>query len=474
MAKEDVKLTFDMNFFKKGIKKANKFISSFSKNITNTVNKALYKIPEISNSFKKESKKVEKSSEKSRSTIFETLGKLSLIKDIAGGALNIIKKVLDKIPEIGITFKAVEKIITKNLLWPLRKELIPVLQKILDWTRNNRGMFLKWGGVIVNIFKSIKIVLTAVISLIKSFVKGLTDSLKGFLKFTNKDITEVFNILVFKLTALFVLLEAKLSPVFNFIGEGLGELILIFNDLFKSLEDIGAFETFFEIMKGLTEIVGAATIKTFEIFIENLKLVISAVKGFFKGMGKVEGLNKSWQNFVDIITNLLDLIGKLVSLLSKELTPIFEVLGEVIGKFLGENLKGLLDTLSLISEAISAIVEGFIGLLDDKSMNINKTENKKVTTINDGIIKPNGDIIKTNEKDTILALKNPEKSMLGVLNKNVKEESFEKALKIILEGDIKLNITEGNAVQAGVNFAEGLKGKLRQNLLDEFTLIGER
>ena len=59
------------------------------------------------------------------------------------------------IPEIGQTFNLVSGIVMRNFLFPLRRELVPLLQSILNWTMTHRKVFVEWGSLVANVFRAV-------------------------------------------------------------------------------------------------------------------------------------------------------------------------------------------------------------------------------------------------------------------------------------------------------------------------------
>jgi hypothetical protein len=78
--------------------------------------------------------------------------------------------------------------------------------------------------------------------------------------------------------------------------------------------------------------------------------------------------------------------------------------------------------------------------------------------VQDVVITPGGQIIETSPEDFLFATKNPE-SMAGGVN-----------ITIDMSG-ANFTVTEGNAEQAGMNFAQGLGKQLRNELLDEMERV---
>lgn len=461
MASEDIQLTFDPSVFLSNMDRITQSMENFSRQgieTFNRMNETLENMPNGARETQRQTQKTKNNTKEIALGVKKAFGGLTLLANKLKLGFDIAKKVITSIPEVAMTFKAVGDIIKKNLLWPLRKELIPVLQRLLDWTRNNRAMFVKWGGVIVNIFKSLKVLFKVVFNTLKALTKGLMDSITGLTKFASKDITQTINLLIFKLTALFLVLEAKLTPVFEFLGKELDGITNLFVDFFKSLKDIGALDAFFKILKALAKLIGKSLLITFEQFKISLKLILSLLKGFFKGMSEVEGLTEAWEGFVKAMGRALDLVLLLVRAVGDKLVPVFEFLGKILGVVVGQALKELLGLLTEMTEGIGDLFDFITKKL---------TTGKKTKKVKDAIIRPDGSVIETDPKDTLVALKNPMQSMNQVSN-NVNNTAN------IRDVNVNLNVTEGNAEQTGRNFANGFTKGVRQDLMDSLVLGGER
>jgi len=83
-----------------------------------------------------------------------------------------ISKLMSNIPEIGQTFKIAGDVITRNFLWPLRQQLMPYLQKFLNWVRDHRAMFVRWGAVLVNVFQVVVQGVKSAINILKPFYEA--------------------------------------------------------------------------------------------------------------------------------------------------------------------------------------------------------------------------------------------------------------------------------------------------------------
>ena len=124
-------------------------------------------------------------------------------------------------------------IIQRNLLWPLRKELAPMLQKMLDWVRDHRAMFVRWGGVLVNIFRAVTQVVKGFISMFKAMIEPIANKMKQIFGDTAGGISDVFNIVLFKITAVIMFLQVAFMPIVTKIGEAVAWMIGLWNAYFE-------------------------------------------------------------------------------------------------------------------------------------------------------------------------------------------------------------------------------------------------
>ena len=129
--------------------------------------KVINKMVDTLDVFKNEAlKKMDETSEKSKSSIFGGVLKANLYTEAIKKILSILfsgftafyNKFKEFVPEFTKTFSVASDIFFKNLFWPLRQYLLPYLQKLLDWVRDNRKMFIAWGGVLVNVFNGVNLI----------------------------------------------------------------------------------------------------------------------------------------------------------------------------------------------------------------------------------------------------------------------------------------------------------------------------
>lgn len=204
MPKSDVEFSFNELPFVKGVKAASKALGSMqsrakdvSQGIVNSVGKVV--------------------------------GKLAVLKI----AFESIKSVLNEIPEIGQAFEIAKDIFFKNFLFPLRQFLLPILQDVLDWVRDNRSQFVKWGQIVANAFRVVFQfaqqfwnVLETVFGLIQKVLTGIFGLPPNF--------EDAINVILFKLAAIASFVGELLEPVFQTLSEAFDKL----NPFFESIKNI--------------------------------------------------------------------------------------------------------------------------------------------------------------------------------------------------------------------------------------------
>ena len=410
MAKSDVEFTFDAKGFQDAIN-------------------------HMSGQMEKMNKGMDTGTKKMSGNVAMGIGKFAMIAGAIVGAFKVASSAIQKfVPEIGTTFGIVGKIIGKNLLWPLRQELIPILQKLLNWVAQNRTLFVQFGMVLVNVFKFVKTTFEVLARLFDPIIQRVRNLLKTIFGDTASSITETINIVIFKLTTLMIALESILAPLFEGIGDLLGGVIV-------AVQNFG--------------------------------------KGFIEGFSSVFSPLEELSDYVGTLGTLLTEIGKTLEWLA----PLFKTLGNIIGFGVATSLKimishakaammvltGLMQVLRNPDEAADIVKNTFknIGsMYADAGKDIFKGAKETGSDIkgnftgekvDDAIITKDGKVIKTNPEDNIFATKG---GMGG------------KSIEINIYGPGVLQVTEGNAKQAGSNFAEGVSSKIRDELKTQMVLEG--
>lgn len=279
---EDVQLTFDPSSFINGIKKITEAMNGFEKNT------------------KSKGEQVNKSTGGMSSFM---VAKGMIMANLLMGAFNkVFNFIKSGLPEIGRAWSIASGIIQRNLLWPLRKELAPMLQKMLDWVRDHRAMFVRWGGTLVNIFRVITAVVKGFIAMFKAMFEPIAKKLQEVFGGVAGGISDVFNILLFRLTAIIMYLQVAFMPLMQKVGDTIAWWI-------------GALQNFFD--------------------------------GFMNG---VSGIAGPFEDLLNQFYELLEVLG-----LSNEQTSALYSVFKVLGDFLGTVLY---TAVSALAELIDGLVTG--------------------------------------------------------------------------------------------------------------------
>ena len=288
---DDVVLTFDTRPFENGIKKV-------GQGFTNLEGKVHGVARATSSGFEK--------------AINGMIGKVAVF---AAGFLSI-RKALTFLPEVGRTFQLAGDIFMRNLLWPLRKLLIPMLQKILDWTRDHRKLFVQWGVHIANAFRVVMNIVKMLIELGKTFVQSFINRFEAIFGKVTRSFTDIANIIMFKITAICQFLLILLKPVFDTLGkmfadtaavsvaffkgvmEGVGDIIPVFEDLIGSL---GRLYSIFSLTNGeanklmqISVSIGKSIGGTLRIALETLAQAVDTVALGIQSIGFAAKMAEGW------------------------------------------------------------------------------------------------------------------------------------------------------------------------------------
>ena len=134
-----------------------------------------------------------------------------------GATVGLLAGAIKGIPEIGQSFQIAGDILQRNLLWPLRQALIPVLQDFLNWARENRKAFVKFGQVLANAFEIVKAVVGTVIDVLKSLFETVTSAITNTFGAATRSITDLANLALVKIYAEFTFIKAALAPFAEFV-----------------------------------------------------------------------------------------------------------------------------------------------------------------------------------------------------------------------------------------------------------------
>lgn len=432
MARDDLEFGFDTSFFDKGI---NKVMSGFSA-MENTASK------------------VAKGVNRGLSRVIRRIGVL------AAGFLSV-RKALQNMPEVGQAFGIAKDVFIRNLLFPLRKEIFPLLQRMLDWVRDSRTRFVRWGVTIANIFRSITAGARNIIRTIRNMSENLANFASRIFGDRVRDIEEITNLIIFKFATIIQFATLMFDKLGGFISSIFAstEAQRFFDSFIGFLDKVlefgvGTFQSFFSgITAGLSgsdvaiDKLADAFIRLFNAFgrngfegwnkfVEDLgiftgELIVASIDAFARALdGLVSALenldafrNKDqsfWQNFMDF---------------RERRGPFFDP----------ENLERALQP----PEDITPNIFG-------------RTRN-----VNDAILRPDGTIVETHPDDTLVALKDLGSSLSGLNGSRVEQTTN---VSIDFTG-MQINVQNGG-IEEGQAFAEGLIEQIRDAYNSEFERFG--
>ena len=450
--------------------------------------------------------RIEGNAKKFGSTITGAVNKSvnGLILKVGGliAAFKTAGAVLKEMPEVGQAFGLAKDIFLKNLLWPLRQQVMPLLQKMLDWVRDNRAQFVKWGATVANIFRTVVVVAKTLWEVFKSLVDMVGSAFQKAFNTNFKSFDEFLNVLSFKISAVII-----------FLGMLAKQLVTDFKPAFEWIIEMGASIIDFFLKLGKAWATANENGDSLWTVMDKLKttmtILAEAVESAWKGF-KDGFLSSSITQAMTPLTNIIDTFNRLLSVLglsdTEGLRGAFSGLGFVLGTVLQgaltsvatilDGLVTTLDTLVALFEILqkisqgdwagagkqfAAIGEGWKGFGGRTVTNAtsvipgnkdkpkapgiltgqNKDKPKAPTdSIHDGIVTKGGKVIKTDPQDNIFAAK----KFPGERSDEKKNKALQFPSMNMPIGPFYVTVTEGDAEQAGRNFGNGLAYSFRNNV----------
>jgi len=260
------------------------------------------------------------------------------------------KSIMNNIPEIGKGFKLASEIMSREFFYPIRQLILPYLQKMLDWVRDHRTLFAKWGTAVAD---NLKIVINVVKTLwqsLKDVVEILTNSLQKGLGTSFKTLEEFMRVLQVKIAfmTLFIgdaikALVEKIQPTFSYIIETGAKVLGFFGDLLSSwmkLNDHG--HSLWTVLD-----------KIYVIFDKIIRFIGNAIAGFFEGLLEpLKHIMTPLQHIVDCFDRLLDALGLNDS---SGVRGAFKSIGSILGGGLLTAFYALATVLDTIVSAVMTI-----------------------------------------------------------------------------------------------------------------------
>jgi hypothetical protein len=396
----------------------------------------------------------------------------------------------------------------KEFFFPIRQQIMPYLQKMLDWVRDHRALFAKWGQAVADALKIVIDVGKTLWNTLKDVVKILTDSLQKGLGTSFKSLDEFISVLQVKIAFVTMLIGdaikimfEKISPTLEFIIEKGSEILKFFVSLASSWLSLN----------GNGSSLVTVLDKVYNIFDKIVHIIGDSLIGFLDGLiPPLKNLITPIDNVADSFLRLLNIFGEdensglrnvfkwLGNLTGNVLVIAFEELAWAIdtvvvgvqtlaqsGKLLvdlfsgnwsklGEDWENMKNVFKGYGERTSATgqrqVNAFASMFGHNEETYKKmykdmygtTQDEELANIlgiDDGIITKQGQVIKLNPEDNIYAFKNAD-TIKHLLNKgvdkqllgNIEEPKLETPTRSIsapMNMVFNVTVTEGNAQAVG-------------------------
>lgn len=455
---EDLTFTFDTEPFKKGIDAVSKGMQGLKTSTT----------------------KVAKGIARGLTKVALKIGGLFV-------AFKGIKGMLKSMPEIGESFGIAKDIFLKNFLYPLRKQVMPLLQKLLDWVRDNRTTFVKWGQTLANIF-------TSIVSGVKRVIGFASKLVEGFIGFSNaifgtqiRNVQDLFNLISFKFAAIITFI----TGIIDTIRVSMSDSDSIFGNILSNVK--GIVDNIVTLAKNLFSANGDGNslVTVFKSIAETAGIIFEKVTGFVKSF--LDGFVPAVKNLATPLQGIVEKIQEIFSnILGGErgdrIKKLFEVIGNTLGVILVQAFKAVEQIIKWMEPIIYGLMDVLLSVTEVLFPSIKKAREEKeqlamvremftpeqarfvlkqiesgeatvhpgvedalrVIAVEDALITKKGDVVKFNPNDNIMAFQG---DMPG------------KSFNINIPTTV---IVENGTVEEGRNVAIGIMDELERQFNMEY------
>lgn len=322
----DVAFTFDPSQILQGVRRINQSMSGMTRQIT-------------------------RGAQNMAKSVRQGVLRAAAVFGLLTAGFRALRNAIQRMPEVGQAFGIAREIIMKNLLWPLRKELMPLLQRMLDWVKENRARFVAWGQVVANVFRVIVEFVRKAIDFVKQLFERIQVLFKSIFGDGTQELADLMNLLL-----------AKFAVIAEFVGGMLSGLV---DWLVAIIERYGpgVIQQFREVIGFLVRIVQEYGPMLLDLF-NNLFLksgVIGAawelIQQVFETVVQIAGelLRGFNENSLAIGKNIRDIINHVRELVKAWTDPNADgysllTLARTIGEYFGQ-----------ILEHATSLIEAFTG-----------------------------------------------------------------------------------------------------------------
>jgi hypothetical protein len=450
-------------------------------------------------------------------SMFWALAKVELLKTAFRAAFRTIKSMGQYIPELGKSFGIMREIIFKNLLWPLRQELAPMLQNMLDWVRDNRALFLRFGEALAGAFRGAVMMARYLWTVLNNLVQVIRPYLERVFGDMTGGIAEMVDLVLAKIAVIATFVGRLLAPVVATItdiveyllprlADGLWSAVQAFirgmGDIGEPLRNIGT-----QIATFVTNLLEANEAgNSVRTVFARISEIAGQIVGFVADMassfltGFVPAISQAMTPLQEIFNSIGEAIERWFTgeEAQAKWARAFEIMGDVVGttimvalEMVATAIDGIIAAIDFAMSAAAALGDrmraareargreegdGLFGgrgpgeLLSDYTQWLARGSlagglfrsimgSAGARDENDFIITKRGEVVSTHPDDTIIGTKNPER--LGRV-----------ATEVTQNVNVQLTVTEGSARRAGEEFAAGMTRGMRLGILDSMVAEG--
>lgn len=371
-----------------------------------------------------------------------TAGIMGAVRRVAalGAAFLGVRAVIRAMPEVGQAFGIAKDIVMRNLLFPLRREVMPLLQKMLDWVRDHRAMFARWGQMIAGVFRTAVLIVKTFLGLVGQIGKALFGNMDRF--------ERSLNIFLFKVSLTAQYIADLLAPLIATLGKVAEFVKVLSGEFLKGLGSglSGAIPAIKTIIKQIDRLVDA---------IVKLDEKTGIISKTFEALGRVLGETVMVALFAIQLT-----LEALIAGIERLPVAVMKLRAFVSGdKALKAEADAMAKDLNIAqAERFEALFEGmgkyFAGQGQEwaewwKGLG-------QPRKVKDVIITRRGEVVETAPEDTITATRGA-----GGLG-----------MRITVTNYFNVAVTEGDAEAAGAAFGAGVSRGLRERVMEDLSRVG--
>jgi hypothetical protein len=299
-----------------------------------------------------------------------------------------------QVPAVSMAFQNAGRVIQANLIWPIMKDLLPLLQKLTKWVRENRLNFARFGVFLKNVFRTVGAVIKGVFKGIQTFTDAFFKSI-GAGRLTFQRFIDFMQLMLLKVAVFFITLQMLMQPaiesigrllgaiwknavmpfVSGFVGAFLDKVLPVFGKLKNLIIDVGNTftgvfgEDMAPVLRNIGTLLGTVIGGAISRIIDVLEMLWTGIiKPLFQGIAEGFGDgSKSGEEFTEMLIMLFNAGGKVFKFLVgavKATAPVWRFVGKLIGLTIGAAfkaivwvVKGLIATWELFTETIPKQVE---------------------------------------------------------------------------------------------------------------------